>query len=71
MGKELFSFFQLYGDRFFGPAVFRIKRLIVAIRATSLPLGSIPIGAGKTGIQGYFLYYIREITPQKLRKFVV
>ena len=52
MGKELFSFFQLYGNRFFGPAVFRIKRLIVAIRATSLPLGSIPIGAGKTGIQG-------------------
>ena len=30
-----------------------------------------PIGAGKTGIQGYFLYFIREITPQKLRKFVV
>jgi hypothetical protein len=70
-GKECDPPDNLGRDILLDAAIIRIKTLVVAISASPFAFGAIPVGTGKSGIQGYFLNAPLKPLPEPGRIIVV
>ena len=52
-------------------AVTGAETLVIAIGTSAAPLTAITVGAGKTGVDGYLLYFIGEFCRKKFGKISI
>lgn len=71
MGKESDAIGQLFRNCFGWLAVTGAEALIITIGASATTFISVAVGTGKSGIDGYFLYFIWEFCRKEFSKIVI
>lgn len=71
MCKESYAIAELICHRSLFASIAGTEALVIAIGASADSFRAISVRTGKTSINGYFLYFIREMSIQKISEFFI